>query len=258
MHRMSLEGKLALSVIVSLSVSLVLGACIWAKIADEVLVDLKEDHLRFELNEIRNSVGKVTDIGLPLSALRRIQDVIDAARSRDPEIGAVLVYDTAGTIIYSTDVGEIGAAIPAPWRGVADWGAVRSADDGLVVMARLSNSFGNPMGGVALRLERSQLDRDREESWFFLIGLVLANGLAGALWVAWAVRRRLASCRRGVRDAMKDLAAVVAVRAPPDPPVLAADHWLADSYAPFAEGLRRSLAGLDGYADEVSRLDEMG
>jgi hypothetical protein len=253
---MRLQKKLAFCVIAAAFVGLVVAAPVTFMVADQMLLDLKEKQLRSELNDIGNSITNLIGVGLPLSALRRTQDLIERGRSRNPQIGAIVVFDTGGQILYSTDLGEVGLSVPAPWRQRESVGSFRT-DEELVAIAPLFNSFGSRVGGVVLRYALSNQTSLREELWLLIAGvevLVLVATAALADWMSGSVTRNL---RGGIDAVIADMEAMLAGRPSPGLPS-AAPLWVLGRYRPFADRAQSTLVRLDGYTRDLTRIDETG
>jgi hypothetical protein len=253
---MDLHKKLALCVSAASLVCLTVAAPITFLTIDNLLLDIKEKHLRFELNEVSNSVSNLMSVGLPLSALRRTQDLIERARSRDPQIGAIVVFDQTGQIYYSTDLGEIGLPIPDEWQGGKGGGTIRNHDE-LIAMIPLSNSFGSSAGGVALRFALSNMASQREALWL-LIGTLSAVTLAMASGLATiASGRVLAGLRHGLGRVATDMQMIMAGTSPAEiDGTRSGPEWLMGRYRPFASRARQTVAKLEGFSGELTRLDE--
>lgn len=249
---MSLHGKIAAWLVALSALAAAPVAVVTHRAMDRVLLDLKREHFRFVVNDVRTTVNNLTVLGLPLPALRRIQDILERARRRDPEIGAVFVYDTSGKIIYSTDLGEIGTALP---EQPGDGGAT-SADDGIMLTASLTNSFGSVAGGVALRYNGRHLERQREDAWILLGAAAIAGLMAAGVGALIGARAALADLYRGIEAAVADLQALLsggAAQPLPDDP-----HWLRAGHAAYADRGRRILRQVDDLEAEVAHLDETG
>jgi hypothetical protein len=253
---MSLQRKTAFCVIGSALIALVIASPITFLVIDHILLDLKERQLRSELGDVGNSITNLIGVGLPLAALRRTQHLIEQARSRDPQIGSILVYNPSCEILYSTDLGEIGSTIPSTWCQVDAGGSIRTAEE-LVAIAPLTNSFGNRAGGVALRFGLANQASQREEL-ALLIGTVSTLALAvTAVLAEWLSRHLLRHLQRGLEVVIADMESMVAGQPPPTlPDVIPA--WLLPRYGPFAERVRRTLVELDDYTRDLARMDERG
>lgn len=253
---MRLQKKLAFCAITAAFLGLVAAAPVIFMVVDQMLLDLKEKQLRSELNDIGNSITNLISVGLPLSALRRTQDLIERGRSRNPQIGAILVFDTAGRILYSTDLGEVGLSVPPPWQQRESVGTSRTVDE-LVAIAPLFNSFGSRTGGVALRYDLSHMASQREELWLLIVGVAVLALVATAVVAHWMSGQIVGHLRDGVEAVIADMEAMVAGRPPPGIPE-AAPPWVFTRYRPFADRAQSTLARLDGYTRDLTRIDETG
>lgn len=194
-------------------------------------------------------------VGLPLSALRRTQDLIERARSRDPQIGAIVVFDQTGQIYYSTDLGEIGLSIPPEWQGGLGNGSILGNDE-LVALIPLTNSFGTIAGGVALRFALSNMASQREALWL-LIGSVSTVGLALAAGLAvMASKWLLITLRRGLDFVATDMEEIMTGTAYTQISGECCPEWVANHYRPFARQARQTMTDLESFSGELARLDE--
>lgn len=249
MIRFKLTGKMASILLAAAAASLLLTAPFAYRSFDQELLDFRRDHLRVVSADLHGGIGNLMAIGLPLGALRRAQDMIERTRSRNADIGAILIYDSTGLVLYSTDQGEIGSHVPADWPREGDdrdWSWAE--DDALVVGAPLINDFGNVAGHVAIRADTARLARQREEAWL-LLGSIAVGGfaLAGVLAVAGS---RLAL--RRLRDGLMAMAGAAEAFAA-GRPASGEEGGLFGAFLSKARAIEEEIAALDR---EVSRLDE--
>lgn len=253
---MRLQTRLAFCVVAAAFLGLITAVPVTYFVVDRVLIDIKETQLRSELNDIGNSVTNLISVGLPLSALRRTQDLIERGRNRNPQIGAILVFDASGQILYSTDLGEVGRSVPTGWRDAAAGINVRT-DSELVAIAPLFNSFGSKTGGMALRYALANMASQREELWLLLVAVAAVGlGLTAAL-ADWLTGRILRHFRGGVEAVIADMESLVASRPSSELPDTGSP-WLMGRYRPFAARARSTLADLERYTRDLARMDETG
>ena len=257
MQSLSLTAKLWAHVLAVATVCLGLSAVLAHAGFERVLLDLKEGHFRFVVNDVGGSIRNLTAIGLPLSALRRCQDVIDQVKSDDPEIGAIVIFGPTGEVLYSTDQGEIGTAVPPAWLAVSGGtGTTTRTTDELVVAAPLNNGLGDFAGGVALRFAVANLAPHLEEAWLLLGGLAAA-GLALAAVAGWlGVRRVAGPLARGLRQGAVGLLALARTGAATTPKSLPA--WLLPLFQRYVARARRCLEAIDHGMAVASDIDEHG
>lgn len=183
MRHLSLQAKFILCLL--LTTLMTIGAVVYlgSRSVQNVLQDVNSQHYRVTVLTTRDAVTDLMRIGLPLGDLRRVQELIDQSKAREPQIGSFFVYDPSGKILYSTDAGEIGAIVPADWpRTAVNTGTwERRQDLGLVVGAPLASDFGSVAGFVALRQADSGDIVRTEEQSLRLIAIALAAFLPAAL-----------------------------------------------------------------------------
>ena len=101
--------------------------------------------------------GAAIDLGLTLAEVANGQAILDRARTHDPAISAILVFDLEGTILHA--VGEVNAdrvddetfeAFRLARLGITEarWGIEDHARIGSGVV--VEGSFGQPLGGIVV------------------------------------------------------------------------------------------------------------
>lgn len=258
MQRIGLRGKLFLSLIAVVAVCATVAAIFTYRAFESVLLDIKDAHFRFVVNDVSTSVTNLTALGLPLSALHRSQDIIEKVRTRDAEIGSIVIFGQNGDILYSTDLGEIGSNVPPDWLAAAKTNADGQSPPlagGMVTVAALGSTFGDFAGGVALRSGATGLPLQLEEGAMVLAGLVLASLLvAGA--VAWCcIQLLFGPLANGLKRGAGHLEAVVNGRQAPS---LAKPAWFRPAFERYVARVRRSLKLLSRGMSTAARIDEHG
>ncbi len=110
---------------------------------------LRDRHL---LGNLRTEVENQLAIGLQLDQLQMLQPVIAREQAAFAGVLAIDIFSAAGTVLYSTDVGNRGTPVPADWRqrlaGPQPW---HSQAPGLrQIGERFDNDLGQPAGGIVV------------------------------------------------------------------------------------------------------------
>lgn len=187
---------LRLSLLIALVVVAAVGitaALNFAKFT-EVTDALDESRYAFLAADLKSTLESSLDLGLPLNQIENAQEVVDRQRERYPEILAVEVFDSAGTVLYAS-----GRARPDLLSALGREDIVSASLDGdRVAATRLVNPFGEAVGGVAIRVSAADAQA-RERAMLASLGTAVvtaaALGVAAAAAVAvlllGGVRRRL-------------------------------------------------------------------
>ena len=192
---------------------------------------------------IRGTIENNMNIGLPLSAVRNVGDIIDRTKAIDPDIRDIAVFETGhGTILTSAD-DRAGAARPAP----AAWLAAQARaagggwhvrlDDSDVVGQPIHNSFGGIEGGVAVVSSRDGA-RALMTAIRHRLQQVMPALLAGFLVLAGL------GCAQLGRTIRRTFAAVEAAVAGHDAAIAGGDRQLVGQARDFGDTARAALAAL--------------
>lgn len=116
-----------------------------------------EANIDFVLTELRATIEANVDLGLPLSDIRIVQDVIERARAADPQVLAAEVFAPNGTSLFNTDRGSIGEPVPDAWAEAVRYRVEndrwRVEELGNIVVGQIiRNDFGEPVGYLAVTL----------------------------------------------------------------------------------------------------------
>lgn len=222
---MSLGRRLAITILGP--IALALAACFTAALLlpEHLSRQARDDRVIFRLEALRASTEANLALGLPVTGISVMQDLIEGARRADPGLLAIDIFAAGdGVTLYSTDLGVIGEPVPATWIAAAadreppgHWSLYTEGeiliglpvrDDLGDVVAEIASvtaaaEFGGPV--VALR-------RDLTNVALWLVPIVF--GL-GALAAAGLARRLVSPVRIAVaalRDAAPGGAAVLAAR----------------------------------------------
>jgi hypothetical protein len=250
----SLARAFAWTLLAVLAVAALASAASWRIGVDERFDDLRESRYRFGLATVRAALESGLRLGFAPEDLPGAQALIEQTQARQPDILSIEVFDPKGRILFSTDPGGSGAAVPASWRDGCLQGGdepLRADDeDGRVQCVALVNAYEQAAAGVLLRYRPWSSERSAR-GWTGAWGLPVAAlaGLAvlGAL-LGWLLalphERRLRSV----------VAAMRGTGAPADGAALAVAGPVAAGLAAL-ERTEAELDRLDAEADEIDRME---
>jgi hypothetical protein len=189
----------------ALTLLLALGAAIvaWAATLEQRGAMLRESRFQYSLNNVRSALESGLQLGLLLPDLPNAQELIEQNRAQKSVILSIDVFDPNGHIVFTTDNGGVGAAIPRAWlapclnldhardRDNPNWSS--QDDEGRLLCGPLINGYEQTAGGVVLRYRLS----DRASTlgllanyWTAALGLLLVLGAVGSL-AGWLILRRI-------------------------------------------------------------------
>ncbi len=224
----SLVGRLALTAFVIVLASLVLSATLNLLKFEKVVRQKEQARFEFLANDIASAIQDGMRIGLPLSALRSIQPLIDRRRTIDALIDWVVVFDENGRRLYATDrTTAPDMPVPDAWRdALHDSSAAAPAAvrlDEPVIVVPLSNLFDQQVGGLALGYSEDGIERTMVAIRVILGQAILEASVPAAIALILGValvmhrtRRRMQASAAAVMDVVSDS---VAERAPGTAPI---------------------------------------
>ncbi|HEX2525900.1 MAG TPA: hypothetical protein VHL31_06290 [Geminicoccus sp.] len=212
----SLVGRVTITAFVIVLASLVLSATLNLLKFEKVVREKEQARFEFLASDLASAIQDGMRIGLPLSALRSIQPLIDRRRTIDRLIEWIVVFDENGRPLYSTDrTTTAEQPVPASWlqaaneRATDDRHPVR-VDEPVIVMP-LTNLFDQPVGGIALGYSENGIQYTMEAIQVILGQAILEASvpsafllLLGAALVMHRTRRRLAAGTASVMAAIGD------------------------------------------------------
>jgi hypothetical protein len=160
---------------------------------------------------VENSIGASLRLGLLFSEIGTLPGTLQRERATDDVITGIDVFDTEGTILYTTDVGHSAGRVPPEWLAVArkvgpedTWfvdGKIESAT-GMSV----DNDFGLRVGYIALRysnarVQQSMYEAGRQIAIASFSVFIVAAALSSLALLA--VMRRLGSDVSAVESALR-------------------------------------------------------
>lgn len=175
------------------------------------LIDVTISRLSVVAEEVRRKSEYGLTLGLDLAEMADLQGVVERAAAGSAEIESVAVVSDRGTVIFSSDTRELGAAAVLPWTMPEGGGAaMRHAVAGtrVSVGAVVRNSFGQTVGQVVLRSSlaalRAEMAAVRAELTRTIGRVVAAAGLLAILAVFVTIRVSMRTRRGGIADATAD------------------------------------------------------
>jgi hypothetical protein len=209
-----------------------------------------EARLAFIAKDLKANIQTGLDLGLDLSSMSNVQNIIEREAATDPRILGIEVFDDHLRVLFSTQEGAVESEIPEAWSaaiGSEDDTVWQASDhDQMVVGTPLTSNFGADVGGVALRYSRALFEEQLQRMLNLLIRLGISTWIVTALLslvVSWLVfgstARRLARVRSAVENALAH---------PAGPAFQPGRHPIEQEYALADRGLRDRLrrAAADG------------
>ena len=114
----------------------------------------------FVANDLAGTIEDSMNLGLPLAALQTTEQLIQRRRASERGTVGITVFDSTGTVLFDTERFREGARLPANW-GPPQADATQWKTDlpgAYLVGSRITNNFGQPAGGVAVRYDAVTLD----------------------------------------------------------------------------------------------------
>lgn len=122
---------------------------------DRLSLRTAEANVDFLLSQLRDTIEANVGLGLPLSDVRVVQDLIERAKATDDQVLAVEVFSPDGVSLFNTDRGSIGEPISPLWQNAIRYRVEnerwRIEELGnIVVGAVIRNDFAEPVGYLAV------------------------------------------------------------------------------------------------------------
>ena len=116
-----------------------------------------ETNIDFLLSQLRSTIEANVDLGLPLSDMRVVQDLIERAEAGDPQVLALEVFSPSGVSLFNTDRGSVGEPVSPAWMEAIRYRLEndrwRVEELGTIVVGQvIRNDFGEPVGYLAVSL----------------------------------------------------------------------------------------------------------
>lgn len=221
---------------------------------ERALADFQNSRMTFIISDARRQIQTRMDLGLSLADLEGMDALLQRYVAADPQILSIEVFNTEGTVLFTTDSTLVGDLVTEDW--VHAWGA--SVDEGMwqlldrdasVVGVPLQNNLGQDVGALALRSSREFLDDsvDAQARRLLLMGLIVVIVVAPLCSFGAAVLlRRPIGRLRVLADGLHRL-----VEDPTSPP-----KGTSGDLTEFAATTVAAHHALDKATAEIRRLDE--
>ncbi len=137
---------------------------------------------------VENSIQASLSLGLSFKELDTLPALMERARTADPLIREIKVFDPKGQPLYGTNPQGMTQTAPASWlaaarrAGDASWSVIE--DDNSAVGISIKNNFGLIVGYLALNYSRTTIDSDAH---------AVGRGLALAALAIFAAAAALAA-----------------------------------------------------------------
>lgn len=253
----SLVGRLALTGFLIVLASLALSATLNLLKFEKVVQQKEQARFEFLASDLAAAIQDGMRIGLPLSALRSIQPLIDRRRTIDRLIDWIVVFDDQGRRLYSTDRSAAAdAPVPDAWREAARQQPQSPALPTIrlempVIVVPLTNLFDQQVGGLALGYSEGGIERTMVAIRVILGQAILEASIPAALvlilGVAWVMHRTRQGMQTGIATIMDAIGDAPAGPAAAGPPPAAHD--------PVAGLIRTTLGRLDAAERRVEQAD---
>lgn len=151
-----------------------------------------QSRIDYVIKDMKQAVEFSLGMGLPLSNLKNIQDLIDRVRKEDKQIIAIQVIDPSGDVLFTTQKGAAGdKTVPEAWmtktKSTSDIWTIHDAE-AMVIGVALLNAIDQVSGSMVLKYSRSYYDGLLKEMLWDMakIGvLILVGGTILALVLAF-------------------------------------------------------------------------
>lgn len=258
MLNLSLRVKMALAAGLLLVAAAGLLAVALVGIFRGVSVDAAESRFGFIVAESRTAVENGINLGFFLDELNRLrgtQDILEQEMARDPAVERIYAFDQSGTVLFSTDVTQVGEPVDPLVRREAEAADSLWSTSHLgvpVVGVPLVSTLGRTIGTVALRYDATVIEGAMLRAWYAigfraaLLGAVaiLIAGVA-SWWLLTPVVRTLKASEASLREAVTGDMTAASALAPNDPDMVA-----------MLDGANRVRRTLGEEEADLSRLDE--
>lgn len=149
----------------------------------------------FIARDLASTIEDSLNIGLPLAALQTTEQLIQRRRAVEQGTSGISVFDSTGSVLFDTDRFRVGGKLAREWLPDdgrrLEWRA--DLTDAYLVGARLTNSFGQPAGGVVVRYDPIALEARMNAILLDMLRSALAMGavaVAAAVVVAALLTQR--------------------------------------------------------------------
>lgn len=252
---------LAIRISLVLTVILAVGVAVTTLLSvykfENALATLQNSRMTFIVSDARNQIQTRMDLGLSLADLEGMDALLQRYVAKDPRILSIEVFNTQGTVLFTTDSSQIGDLVTEDW--VLSWEA--SVNEGIwqwldrdasVVGVPLRNNLGQDVGSLALRSSREFLDASvaSETRRMLIIGLLVVVAVAPLCTVGATYLLR--GPIRDLRDMADSLDQLVENHLEVTPPPARSSGELVS----FVTTAIAAHEAIDSATEEIRRLDE--
>ena len=161
--RFGLTTRVMVTVLIILAAGVGMTTLLSARIFERTLSELLTSRMEFKVNEFRHRIETQMDLGIALSDLRGISEMLDEYRQTDKQILSIEVFDERGVVLFSTDSSFAGDLVTEAW--VTQWRSGRERlawshldRDARVIGISMQDNLGRNVGSLALRYSRNFFD----------------------------------------------------------------------------------------------------
>lgn len=152
---MASSSRVILAVLVATAVGLALCIALIFGALDRLSLRTAETNVDFQLSQLRDTIEANVGLGLQLSDIRAVQDMIERTKAADDQILAVEVFAPDGISLFNTDRGSIGEPVSPTWANAIRYRIEnerwRVEELGYIIVGSvLRNDFAEPVGYLAI------------------------------------------------------------------------------------------------------------
>ena len=137
----------------------------------------------FVANDLASTIEDSMNLGISLAMLQTTEQLIQRRRASESGTIGITVFDSTGGVLFDTDPFRVGGTLPPEWQppdpATLQWRL--EIPGAYLVGAQITNSFGQPAGGVVVRYDPAPLDT---RVYAVLLDMVRAGLVAVALTAA--------------------------------------------------------------------------
>lgn len=190
---MKARFKLFMLVVVVLGFAVSLAAFLNYNKFRKMLVDQERSRFSVTGLDVVESIQRGFDLGISLTQMNYMQDVLDRLRTEDPRIDSLYIFDEQGKVLYQS-AQRSRSTIDPEWSRARDeendgtWNAETELD--FAVGFDLRNNFEKRVGGIAVEYSRAPTEariaavlrqQVMEAGLILVVAAAAAFGLVGML-----------------------------------------------------------------------------
>ncbi|MGB3277465.1 MAG: hypothetical protein WBA82_14865 [Castellaniella sp.] len=166
------------------------------RIEQQAIDQTRQAHEQYVLGSLRSTIEASLILGLTLEQSSGLQRLIERGKSGLPDIRDISIYGKSGQVLYSTDQGKLGGAMPEAWKQGAGARGVWCVDDSHARSCGvdLRDELGQEVGGLVLVASHAKQAYSLQ-AWLArglpTLALTALAVLVSSLGAAWLARRRL-------------------------------------------------------------------